>query len=236
MSVTKILGVDPGTTNLGYCLINATDASIISQGTISIAIDKTVKGAHAKIANGVVNALRESILNADHVTVEGQMRARMHIVNGSVLGASIALGKPVSVVVPCSVKRHFGLPLKVSYLSHKKNAIEKANQLGAGSVTSHAADAYLCARYAAEVILKTLKQQTDVGQSSVPNSDRRIRGSRLLSLFEGELRVPCAQTIGYSQDILFECTEESTEPAVHVAKRHCKSKQVQPGPVAADKS
>jgi Holliday junction resolvasome RuvABC endonuclease subunit len=195
MAVNKILGVDPGTTNLGYCLIDAKDASIITQGTISIAVDSKIKGAHAKVAIGVVDALREHILAADYVVAEQQMKVKMGVVFGAAVGAAAVLARPVAGVAPCPVKRHFGLPLRVPYAAHKRNAIEKAIELGAESVTSHAADAYLCARYAAEVILKTKATPKYERQSSVSDRRRRVRGPRVLPVRQSVVRMPLAKAV-----------------------------------------
>jgi len=204
MAVNKIIGIDPGTVNLGYCVINASDGTILDQATVSIMIDKAVMGAHAKVAVGVVNALREPIASSDFVVAEQQMKVKMGVVFGAALAA--AGTKPVAGVAPCSVKRHFGIPLTGNYARNKRLAIEKVAALGVKGATSHVADAYLCALYAAEVILKTKPYSQHERQSPVPRSNRRVRGPGVLPLQTSDVRVPCPATSSSAAPAQQQCT------------------------------
>lgn len=231
MAVKQILGVDPGTTNLGYCLIDAVTGAVVRDGNVAINFDKSVKGAHAKIATGVVNSLRGQLADAQFSAVEQQMRARMHVVCGAAMGASVALGVPTAGVAPSSVKTHFGIPLTGNHEANKKLALQFVRNQGVDCTNSHTADAYLCARYAAEVILKTKPYTHYERQPTVPNSRRRIRRTGVLPIPRGDVRVPCPQAVCIAAPEFKQWATTPLGPSLFGPKRLCQSKQVSSGSV-----
>lgn len=195
MAVNRILGIDPGTTNLGYCLIDAYTGVIIKSGNVDVGPMNLVKGAYAKIATGTVNALREHLVDAQYSVVEQQMRARMHVVSGAAMGASVALGVPTAGVAPYAVKLHFGIVPTGNHTENKRSAMTFVRNLGVNCPNSHVADAYLCARYAAEVILKTMPYNHHERQPTIPSSRRRVRRTGVLPVPASDVRVPCTQAV-----------------------------------------
>lgn len=193
--MSRIIGVDPGTTNLGYCIIDACKGNIIRSANINIGHNSGTVGAFGKIATGVANSLREPLSQSQFSAVEQQMRARMHVVAGAAMGASVALGVPTAGVGALAVKRHFGIPPTGNHARNKQLALEFVHKQGITDITSHEADAYLLARYAAEVILKTMPYNQHERQSPVSGCRRRVCRTGVLPVPTSDVRVPREETI-----------------------------------------
>lgn len=193
MTSVTILGIDPGTANFGWCLVDKETLAPIEDGNVRLIVKKDVLGHDAKIAFGVAQALEPLVARAQVVAPEQQMRQAMDIVCGATLGYALAKGRRVMSLHPTTVKRKFGIRAGGSNARNKVLALQKCDEWGYEFSTSHSADAYLCARYAA-LILKAEEEQAtttnvSVRQPSIPSGSGRSRSSSLLSLLESKLRV-----------------------------------------------
>lgn len=189
------LGLDPGTTNLGWCLVDEPSLLPVASGVCSIVWPKDVLGHDAGLVQGSCQAVEEMMEKSTDVVVEQQMRREFYVQTGALIGYAVAKGKNVSSVHPRSVKRAVGIPAGGSYENNKKLAQDKCDELlGKGTLsTSHAADAYLCARY---VILKRRAAKlsyVSILKPTIPHRARRSRSGGVLPDQGSKLRVPCTE-------------------------------------------
>jgi Holliday junction resolvasome RuvABC endonuclease subunit len=154
-----ILGIDPGTTNYGWCLVDPDSLLPVRSGNSRLDLSLRSAGGDASLVSGVGLALAEHIDAAQAVGCEQQMRRKMDIVCGASLGYALGKGKRIFSVAPGTVKRRFGIKPGGSREKNKILAVARVAELiGKNRVeTDHAADAYLVARYVA-LILKEEEQ------------------------------------------------------------------------------
>lgn len=209
-----ILGIDPGTTNFGWCIVNADTLERVSDGNIKLSVPANVQGADAKTACAVARELDALVAQVELVVPEQQMRRQMDIVCGATLGYALACAKEVMSVHPRSVKRRFGIPPGGSHANNKILALKKCEEWGIKFDTSHSADAYLCARYAAVILKeKGSKKRKQDGSSStqrsiVPDSSRRPRCGNILLLLESKLRMQSASSGEAAEGHLSDSSEQ----------------------------
>jgi Holliday junction resolvasome RuvABC endonuclease subunit len=152
MCATKILGIDPGRVNFGWCLLSSDSNTPIAHGVERLPFVGDVRGHDAKVAAAVAAVLSKIASTADLVVVEQQMRREYYVISGAVLGYALGTGKRVHSFAPAPVKRHFGIAPSINYETRKQRALDKAAELGAAFSTDHEADAYLTARYAVDIL------------------------------------------------------------------------------------
>lgn len=179
----QIMGIDPGTANFGWCVVDSETLLPVRGGSVRLPASKTTEGGDAKVVNGVVSVLEPLVEGVEVVVCEQQMRRKMDIVCGSVLGYARGRKKQILSVAPASVKRRFDIPPGRCREKNKVLALAKCKEWGLAFETDHIADAYLCARYAALILKGEKKKNVSTRQSIVPSSGGGpCRGSLLLHL------------------------------------------------------
>lgn len=189
MASVKILGIDPGTANYGWCIVDSETLAKIDDGVVRLPVDAKLRGGDAKLSAGVASVLAPLVDRVQVVISEQQMRRKMDIVCAASLGYALGRGKKILSVAPATAKRKLGIRPGKSHAINKALALQKCKELGVDFVSDHAADAYICARYAA-LILKEESMHTNVRQPSLPDRSGQPSCGDVLLLFKGGMRVP----------------------------------------------
>lgn len=191
----QIMGVDPGTTNFGFCVIDSETLKPLSSGRRHLALRKGGdEGADAKVVNAVGDVLAPLVEPVQVVGCEQQMRRQMDIVCGGVLGFAKGHGKQVISVAPAAVKRRFDIEPGGSREKNKILALDKCREWGFDFETDHEADAYLVARYVALILKGQKKKPKSVHvlrsrQPALPHRSGGPRCGNVLLVLERETRV-----------------------------------------------
>lgn len=122
-----VIGIDPGSTNCAYAIVDKTDKSLVAAGKIKC------HGVTARLlTRDAARWLRQQHLKygrtIDKVRVEHQMRRKYQIQAAAFVSAGHALDYDSDYVHPNTVKSHWGLPYD-GHAQNKRNAVAKVNSL-----------------------------------------------------------------------------------------------------------
>jgi Holliday junction resolvasome RuvABC endonuclease subunit len=140
-----ICGIDPGTTNYGYAILDDR-ARIVKAGTRRLCKHGS---SHAAICTSVVDVAGALFLdnNVTHVSIEAQMRASMHCVAAATMTTALLCGCDSQIVHATRWRKRLDCDLANagSHDKNKTNSVDLVKRLYDLVVSDHAADAILIA-------------------------------------------------------------------------------------------
>lgn len=150
------MGVDPGTRNLGVCLIDQdTGAIVFSVNLDLVSTSDSDSTACVRLVAALVPFFQFAAPGFVVVELQSQ-NYRMKLVETVVLTIAALFLIPAMAVSACTIKEHFhteGTGFNGHY-QNKKDAVTVVEKLTGETVTNHQADAYLLARWYADISKK----------------------------------------------------------------------------------
>lgn len=148
-----VLGVDPGTTALGWAIINPDTLELEQHGCYFIRRRSQLTGNDALLASDMwdfwVNIILASPYRPTRVIVEQNAMNRLYSnVEMLLLGFAVGCGMSVAAVHPLTWKKKIGVKATGKHYSNKQESLEYIRSLGYTVETDHEADAIcmaLCA-------------------------------------------------------------------------------------------
>lgn len=126
MAAKFVIGIDPGTTNCAYAIVNRNTKVLEEAGKIRCSGVTT-----SKLTRDAALWLRKTIAKnpqANKLRVEHQMRRKFIVQAAAFVAAGHALGLDSDYVHASTVKKHHGLPLD-GHDQNKRNAVTKVGAL-----------------------------------------------------------------------------------------------------------
>lgn len=141
-----ILGVDPGTTSLGWAIIDSSTLELISSGCFFLRYRRELQGNDALLASEMWRFWVETILKQparpNCIIVEQNAMNRLYSnVEMCILSYAVGSGMDVAAVHPMTWKSILGIKPTGKHKQNKLASLEYVRELGYNVPTDHQADA-----------------------------------------------------------------------------------------------
>lgn len=125
-----ILGIDPGLTNIGICLLDYTSNEIIVANKLSLCNRVSEIKSEFEIIDRVYNLVHSNdfketyLKKATLILIEVQMRRKMVVVQTAFASILKTMGYTVEFIAPILVKNWFRGKKTIKRMGHKHNKLE----------------------------------------------------------------------------------------------------------------
>lgn len=141
---TRVLGIDPGTTCLGWAVLDSHTMDLVDSGCYFVRRRRELAGNDSLLALEIWNFWTAIIvpLGVGRVVVEMNAMNRLYSnVEMLVLGFAVSAGMEIAHVHPMTWKKLLGVPATSNHKHNKKAAEEWVRQQGYDVADDHQADA-----------------------------------------------------------------------------------------------